>query len=129
MAGAAGVPRAAFGRGMGSIWLDNVHCGGTELRLADCPANAIGSHNCQHSDDAGVRCGSGSFGNQIYVLHYYANSLLRVQIFLKYTTGRRVSFPALDFKEGKGLVYTGRNIWGLDLFPPINFLPCYHLEN
>ena len=28
----------------------------------DCPANAIGSHNCGHSEDAGVRCGSSTVG-------------------------------------------------------------------
>ena len=38
------------------IWLDNVQCRGTETRLIDCPANALGSHNCVHSDDVGVRC-------------------------------------------------------------------------
>ena len=38
------------------IWLDNVNCRGSETRLIDCPANSLGSHNCQHSDDAGVRC-------------------------------------------------------------------------
>ena len=32
-------------------------CTGTETRLIDCSANALGSHNCQHSEDAGVRCG------------------------------------------------------------------------
>ena len=46
-----------FTNGVGSIWLDNVQCVGTETRLIDCPANAIGSHNCVHSEDAGVRCG------------------------------------------------------------------------
>ena len=49
---------AAFGQGTGSIWLDNVQCAGTESRLADCPANAIGVHNCVHSEDASVRCGT-----------------------------------------------------------------------
>ena len=34
-------------------------CTGSESRLIDCPANALGSHNCQHSEDAGVRCGTG----------------------------------------------------------------------
>ena len=63
MTGAVGVQRATFGQGMGSIWLDDVNCDGTESRLADCAARAIGTHNCQHSEDAGVRCGSGSFGN------------------------------------------------------------------
>ena len=51
---------AAFGAGTGSIWLDNVECTGTEARLADCPANTVGSHNCSHSEDASVRCGTSS---------------------------------------------------------------------
>ncbi len=54
--GAVAVSFAQFGQGTGSIWLDNVNCAGTEARLASCPANPIGSHNCQHSEDAGVRC-------------------------------------------------------------------------
>ena len=54
--GVVALSRAAFGQGAGSIWLDNVDCVGTEGRLADCPANPIGSHNCAHSEDAGVRC-------------------------------------------------------------------------
>ena len=75
MTGAIGVQRATFGQGMGPIWLDNVNCDGTELRLADCTARAIGTHNCQHSEDAGVRCGSGSFGNQLYNFALYSGSL------------------------------------------------------
>lgn len=56
ISGVVALSRAAFGQGAGSIWLDNVNCVGTEGRLADCPANPIGSHNCAHSEDAGVRC-------------------------------------------------------------------------
>ncbi len=47
---------ARFGRGTGSIFLDNVRCAGNEAMLGDCPANAIGSHNCVHAEDAGVGC-------------------------------------------------------------------------
>ena len=47
---------SGFTNGVGQIWLDNVQCRGTETRLIDCPANALGSHNCVHSEDAGVRC-------------------------------------------------------------------------
>ena len=38
------------------IWLDNVGCRGTESTLNACPHPAYGSHNCVHSEDAGVRC-------------------------------------------------------------------------
>ncbi len=46
------------GPGTGQIWLDNVRCVGTEGSLSACPANTLGSHNCIHSEDAGVRCSS-----------------------------------------------------------------------
>ena len=45
-----------FPVGTGQIWLDNVRCAGTETRLINCPANALGSHNCVHSEDVGVSC-------------------------------------------------------------------------
>ena len=52
------VPRtnAFYGQGTGSIHLDQVGCLGTEATLTDCPANALGVHDCTHSEDAGVTC-------------------------------------------------------------------------
>ena len=49
---------SGFTNGVVQIWLDNVNCRGTETRLIDCPASPLGSHNCVHSEDAGVRCAS-----------------------------------------------------------------------
>ena len=37
------------------IFLDNVHCTGSEASLLDC-GNVIGEHNCNQTDGAGVRC-------------------------------------------------------------------------
>ena len=45
-----------FGSGLDQIWLDNSICDGDESSLLDCNTNSIGQHNCNHSEDAGVRC-------------------------------------------------------------------------
>ena len=52
------VRKAAFGEGQNHpILLDQLMCTGSESSLLDCPAGeVIGSNNCDHSEDAGVRC-------------------------------------------------------------------------
>ncbi|KAF5894520.1 deleted in malignant brain tumors 1 protein-like, partial [Clarias magur] len=51
--------RAAFGRGSGQIWMDNVRCSGRESSITQCTHNGFGSHNCNHGEDAGVTCSDG----------------------------------------------------------------------
>ena len=53
---AIAMSHAAFGRGTGSIYLDNVGCGGYESSLLSCSHSGIGVNNCGHYKDAGVVC-------------------------------------------------------------------------
>ncbi|KFO06608.1 Deleted in malignant brain tumors 1 protein, partial [Balearica regulorum gibbericeps] len=47
---------AKFGRGLGTIWLDDVNCTGAEGALSECPARPWGDHNCYHGEDASAIC-------------------------------------------------------------------------
>ena len=42
--------------GEGQIWLDEVACTGSEKNLTTCSHDGWGSHDCSHSQDAGVEC-------------------------------------------------------------------------
>ena len=47
---------AYFGAGTGPINMDNVQCTGNEGLLVNC--TYLSTHNCGHSEDAGVTCGA-----------------------------------------------------------------------
>ena len=47
---------ARFGKGSGSIFLDEVQCQGTETDIERCDHDGIGVHNCAHNEDASVIC-------------------------------------------------------------------------
>ena len=48
---------AHFGQGSGNILLDDMACIGNEADISQCGnRGGWGSHNCAHTEDAGVKC-------------------------------------------------------------------------
>lgn len=61
--------------GTGAIVFDDINCFGTEARLSDC--QSISTHNCLHTEDAGVVCQPPSTAGicniivyMCFILHY-----------------------------------------------------------
>jgi len=54
-----------YGPGTGPILLDDVNCVGNETSIAYCRHGGWGVHNCDHSKDVSVSCGSSpvQYGN------------------------------------------------------------------
>ena len=54
--GAMAFSNAYFGAGIGTIFLNDVGCTGSETNLTDCTRSSTVSCISGHSEDAGVRC-------------------------------------------------------------------------
>ena len=64
-------PRGAtFGRGQGPIGLDNVHCNGHESDLTQCGHRGLWTHDCGHSEDAGVVCEGNTFNKWLHNIYF-----------------------------------------------------------
>ena len=50
------VKGALYGEGAGPILLDNVICRGSEANLLECSHQPLFDTNCNHTEDAGVKC-------------------------------------------------------------------------
>ncbi|KAI4878402.1 hypothetical protein NFI96_008342 [Prochilodus magdalenae] len=47
---------AAFGRGEGQVWSEELQCRGNESQIHSCPTSPSLKHNCSHDDDVGLVC-------------------------------------------------------------------------
>ncbi|KAL7882624.1 hypothetical protein SRHO_G00002820, partial [Serrasalmus rhombeus] len=55
---------AAFGRGEGQVWSEELQCRGNESEIYFCPTSSSLKHNCSHDSDVGLIC-SGHTGAQL----------------------------------------------------------------
>ncbi|KAL6460189.1 hypothetical protein MHYP_G00319480 [Metynnis hypsauchen] len=50
---------AAFGRGEGQVWSEELQCRGNESEIFFCPTSSSLNHNCTHDSDVGLVCAGG----------------------------------------------------------------------
>ena len=52
-----------YGPGSGPIWLEDVRCSGNETSFLNCRHKPFGTGNCEHFEDVGVICTSGTLNH------------------------------------------------------------------
>ncbi|EDV23999.1 uncharacterized protein TRIADDRAFT_17692, partial [Trichoplax adhaerens] len=45
-----------YGKGNGTIWLNNIRCNGYESSITACNHDDWGVHDCKHDEDIGITC-------------------------------------------------------------------------
>ena len=50
------VPGGYYGYSEGDIFVDNIRCVGGEGNILQCLLMGVRNHNCDHQEDAGVKC-------------------------------------------------------------------------
>ncbi|KAI4880381.1 hypothetical protein NFI96_006195 [Prochilodus magdalenae] len=66
---------AAFGRGEGQVWSEELQCRGNESQIHSCPTSPSLKHNCSHESDVGLVCagvrlvGGSHCSGRVEVLH------------------------------------------------------------
>ncbi|KAL6460171.1 hypothetical protein MHYP_G00319300 [Metynnis hypsauchen] len=67
---------AAFGRGEGQVWSEELQCRGNESQIYFCPTSSQLKHNCTHDSDVGLVCagriklvGGSRCSGRVEVLH------------------------------------------------------------
>ncbi|XP_049334545.1 scavenger receptor cysteine-rich type 1 protein M130-like isoform X5 [Astyanax mexicanus] len=66
---------AAFGRGKGQVWSEELQCRGNESQIHFCPKSSSLKHNCSHDNDVGLACsgvrlvGGSHCSGRVEVLH------------------------------------------------------------
>ena len=66
--------RNRYGPGTGQIWLDNLHCTGSETDIVNCGHNGWGSHDCSHYEDVSITCHSGWANGQSRQFKFLSNT-------------------------------------------------------
>ena len=66
-------PMARFGEGNDQIWMDEVQCTGSEATLDQCAHTGFGNHDCEHSEDVGIKCQLPDISREWQLYHVMSN--------------------------------------------------------